>query len=115
MLKAWYGEVGVTEAEIRIPVAWTNGLSVTLVDSRCPASSSAGELNAWQQLLERNGIPFKTVVGIRCDGTGSGVLVLPSTKCLGDSAKEGIRGWLRKGGGVLATGALGLRDESCRV
>lgn len=115
MLKAWYGEVGVA-AEVRVPAAWANGLSVTLVDSRCPASSSAGELKAWQQLLERNGIPFETVVGIRRDdGTGSGVLVLPSTKCLGDSGKEGIRGWLRKGGGVLATGALGLRDESGRA
>ena len=71
MLKAWYGEVGVTEAAARVPAAWTNGLSVTLVASRCPSSSSTGELKAWQQLLESNGLAFACrLAGFRLPALG---------------------------------------------
>jgi len=94
MLEAWYGEVG-SSMERTIPTAWSNGFHVTLVSSRCPGESVEVETKHWQKLLGRSGIPFQTVQGVpQHFVSGSGVWVLPSARCLSDSARSAIRRWL---------------------
>lgn len=115
LLEGWYGEVVAPRAGWKLPAAWANGLKIVLWDSRCLGERANAEVEAWQQLLERAGLSFRTVsrVSLATDSE-VGVLVLPSATCLGEAEQAGIRGWLQAGGGLVATGADGQHTRMGR-
>jgi hypothetical protein len=69
----------------------------------------------WEMALKESGIPFRTIHDEDLAGglePSSGILVLPMVQCLSDSQKRSIRKFLAGGGGLVATGPLGVRDEN---
>jgi peptidoglycan/xylan/chitin deacetylase (PgdA/CDA1 family) len=74
-----------------------------------------GEIAAWQDLLAGMGATTRTVTD--ADGLAaiapSDVLVVPHAACLSVDELAAIEAHLQEGGGVLATWAIGARDEAC--
>lgn len=69
----------------------------------------------WELALKESGIQYHIIRDEDLAGgvpPGSNVLVLPMVSCLSDSMRASIRKFIGSGGGVVASGALGSRDEN---
>jgi peptidoglycan/xylan/chitin deacetylase (PgdA/CDA1 family) len=69
----------------------------------------------WEGLLSDSGIPYKIVSEGELPKVlpKATVLVLPGVSCMGEVQRQTIRDFLRAGKGIIASGPLGARDESC--
>ena len=75
----------------------------------------AQRLGAWREALSDAGLLHEEVSESalpRALGKAS-VLVLPGAECLGQPARQAVRGFLERGRGVVATGAVGSRNGDC--
>ncbi len=73
----------------------------------------AQHANRWRLLLQGAGHAIETIGDSQLE-TGLdkyAALILPSVVCLGDPARVEIERYVRGGGGVVATWALGARDD----
>ena len=69
-------------------------------------------IQAWEDILRKYGIPFETVNSVEIlEKKSSGVLVLPSTVALSERERQAVIGFRAKGGGVLASWLTGVRNE----
>jgi len=69
----------------------------------------------FEQLLRRHRIPFRYVLSDRPDGLeGIELLILPHVLPVSDELAECLRGFVRRGGKLLATGRTSLYDEWLR-
>jgi len=100
-------------------LTFSGGKKVAIVLSeasdRCiGAAEFAKHADLWRDLALRGGYGTETIGDAQLDAglEAYAAVVLPSVVCLGDPARAGLERYLREGGGVVATWALGARDES---
>ena len=82
---------------------------------RCIGAAEFGRhADYWRELLREGGYRTETIGDARLAAglDGYAAVVLPSVVCLGDPARLELERYLRSGGGVVATWALGARDEN---
>ncbi len=99
----------------------TAGWTVHLLDSKASARffpdpeyySSLAE--RWERVLGDAGAQVERVSDAEAIGslTADAILVAPAAVCLSFEEREAIRAHLENGGHLLATWALGARDEGC--
>lgn len=76
------------------------------------AAEFAKHADHWRDLALRGGYRVETIGDAQLESglDAYAAVVLPSVVCLGDPARSEIERYLRAGGGVVATWALGARD-----
>ncbi len=69
----------------------------------------------WEGLLSSSGIPYKMVSerDLPSALAKATVLVLPGVSCMGEVQRQAIVDFLHAGKGIIASGPLGARDETC--
>jgi hypothetical protein len=93
---------------------------VVLLRSDATARMWSGEayeqkLRAWSEALSGLAVPHEVVREPALSAVlgGATALVLPGTACLGDTTRDAVRAFLKRGRGVVATGPVGSRDGDC--
>jgi len=76
------------------------------------AAEFARHAGHWRELALRAGYQAETIGDAQLESglDAYAAVVLPSVVCLGDAARAELQRYLRAGGGVVATWALGARD-----
>lgn len=69
----------------------------------------------WDALLAGVGADVRRISGAQAIDSldGDALLVMPVTVCLGDDERDAVLDYIDRGGNLLATWAIGARDESC--
>lgn len=98
-------------------------ISVTLLKSGTSALLSDPNpedyfdaVRQWEIALTEAGIPFRVIGDQDLTpeiASHSTVLVLPSAVCISDAQRAAIRSLSKAGVGIVASGALGVRDATC--
>jgi hypothetical protein len=120
ILEDTVGGVSLLRAAPAPDPSMTLDARVVLLRSDATARLLSGEtyelrLRAWSEALSGLGVPHE-VVRERALGSelrGATALVLPGAACLGEGEREAVRAFLKRGRGVVATGAVGSRDADC--
>ena len=77
------------------------------------AAEFSAHANRWRVLLQGAGYKTEAIGDAQLEAglDKYAALILPSVVCLGDAARVEIERYVRAGGGVVATWALGARDQ----
>ena len=88
----------------------TVGLVVSPSTARV-APSHVMEVEQWETFFRINNLPFRRVEEQDLGDQVPDVLVLPDVECLSDASLRALQHHLDVGGGIIASGPVGVRDE----
>lgn len=107
------GESAPTESKVPFfPQVWLYASPSTKAFLSAGGMDDKTSLGVWSAFLRKYKIPFKQLTSAaQLDKSTSGVLLLPSCVALSEAEKQAIVKFRAKGGAVLASWLVGVRDE----